>query len=188
MSTNYYVLLFIIIFFYGCNQKNNNLTSVYSYKIEAENESEFDLEKIASYAGMIPLETTDECLIGKIQNVFLTDSAIIIFDSQQKKILLFDRYGNYKYQIGSRGPGPAEYRGIECVYFDEIGNRIFISDPIQKKIIQYDINGYFISSWQSEYFIYAFYPTVYGYWVVNAGQNDKYYYIILYILIKKIIK
>jgi len=99
----------------ACNQ-NKQINSIRTYKVEAENTTGFDMEKISSFAGMVALETTDESIIGKIGKVFLTDSSIIVWDKQTKKIFLFDKSGKYLYHIGSRGPGPEEYVSATDVY------------------------------------------------------------------------
>ncbi|MDR2145646.1 MAG: 6-bladed beta-propeller [Tannerella sp.] len=172
-----YFVLPLLVMFYGC-VKDNNPHSIYSYTVKAEDETGFDMTKISSFTEMIPLETTSESLIGKIRKVFLTDSAIIIWDSQTKSILSFDKTGKYSHRIGNRGSGPKDYLDISDVLLKE--NKIMISDPASRQIIEYDLFGNFISSWRLEYYIYSFYPDEDGFWGINAQQNEKQYYLIYF--------
>jgi len=177
MKKKKYIILFFVILFYGCSQ-NNNLNHIKTYKIESEKETVFEVESISSFAGMISLETTKESIIGRIRKVFLTDSVIIIWDEQTRYILLFDRSGKYIRRIGRRGPGPEEYREVADVYYEKNENKILVSDPSSRKVIEYDLCGNFFSSWRTAYCMYAFYPTIEGYWGFNSAQNDKKYHLI----------
>lgn len=57
---------------------------------------------------LVPLETTEECLIGRVDRLLICDSLYLINDTRQR-VLVFDRTGKFRYQIGKRGGAPNEY-------------------------------------------------------------------------------
>jgi DNA-binding beta-propeller fold protein YncE len=62
------------------------------------------------------------------------------------RIQVFSRDGRYIRQFGSRGDGPGQFSLLYGIAIDK-NNHIFTSDPIHQKIIKFDRNGKFISSW-----------------------------------------
>jgi hypothetical protein len=158
----------------GCTEtkkdiKPDNGTNIV-YQVDTENTSTFHLDEIADLASVVPLETTSDNLIGEIKEVFLTDSLIIIWDSKMRNILVFNKDGRYKYNIGRRGSAAGEYAEIRDVYVE--GSRVYVSDLPTQRILTYDISGKFIKSDNFGYHLYSFYPTEAGYWGANANQND----------------
>jgi hypothetical protein len=177
MKTIYYLLLSLfVVLFCACNhkKKGENIAR-YSININVDKISEFNIEDVATFHSMIPLETSDEVVIGKIQKVFLTDSLIIVWDKWTNKIFVFDSQGNYKYKIGNKGQGPEEYVRISDVYFDEEKHVISISDTGTQRIVNYDLQGHFLSSERTGFQLYFFIPDNGGYWGINGGQNPNKY-------------
>lgn len=86
----------------------------------------------------ITLETTDDNLIGDVDQVLLGDSTIIIVDRYVANgVFLFDFKGNYVGRMSRLGNGRNEYRRLSYVskrpdknfaVFDEISNHIMIFD------------------------------------------------------------
>lgn len=149
----------------------------YSFKINTEVVSDFNLQKIASFDKIIPLETKEDCLITSIDKVFIVDSSLVVWDKGSNHILIFDNTGRYLRSIGSKGPSPEEYIEIGDIQMKH--DTIQILDVATRKIISYDISGHFISSIQSDYYLYTFYITPEGYWGINAYQNNDHYNLIL---------
>jgi hypothetical protein len=88
----------------------------------------------------IPLETTDEALIGQITQLFIVKNTLFVADFYQtKSIFAFDLQGNFLYKIHKMGIGPGEYKSINTVHIDE--NGISINDWLSWKIIKYDLRG-----------------------------------------------
>ncbi len=88
---------------------------------------------------IIPLETTEECLIGEIKRLEFTPSAIYISDKPTNKIFEFDLSGKYKKTIGKIGPGPGEYSRLGD--FAIVGDSIIVSDNYTGKYIIYNVNN-----------------------------------------------
>lgn len=95
---------------------------------------------IASYH-FIPLETTDECIIGNVSKLFVFHGTIAVLDSGQKKAFLFDRTGKFKCSLGRMGRGPGEYLSVRDLSIDTEGNRIVLLDAEGNKLQYYSPDG-----------------------------------------------
>lgn len=103
---------------------------------------------------LIPLETTDDCLIGGLNlNILLNDSVIIIRDIianlsmiNREHLYAFDRTGKFMNEIGRRGQGPGDYISLLDIFFNTERPTMYVTD--NSKILEYDFSGRFIHSVQ----------------------------------------
>lgn len=97
----------------------------------------FDLE-------IIKLERNEFSLIGKISKVVIKDSLLYILDRDiAKKIFIFSLEGKFIKTIGVIGKGKGEYIRLKDIcLFNEY---LYLLAGPDKKIIQYDLGGNFIS-------------------------------------------
>ena len=84
-----------------------------------------NLSEFAESIELIPLETTDDCLIGWMPEIIATEKyyymiSAVGYDFQ--KLYVFDKQGKFVRQISSRGQGGGEF--IEVRDFDVIGDSI----------------------------------------------------------------
>ncbi|MGL5561077.1 MAG: 6-bladed beta-propeller, partial [Tannerellaceae bacterium] len=88
----------------------------------------------------IPLETTDECLIGNYISIYdLSDKHIVVFCPQAKSVYLFDRKGKFLRTISRHGQGPEEFITVKKLTLDEQANQVLLIDLEGVKI--FDLNG-----------------------------------------------
>lgn len=88
----------------------------------------------------IPLETTDECLIGEsIRNIVITKSNIVIFDYEG--CYRFDRKGKFLNKIGKKGNGPGEYTKPMSIVVDTLNSWGYFSDNWSGRFMKYDFEG-----------------------------------------------
>jgi hypothetical protein len=88
----------------------------------------------------IPLETTDESLIGYIRDVQIFDGKIFVLDTDYSKgVFVFDMDGKFIRQIGRVGQGPGEYITLSDFTIDEINHKIYLMDRNKNCIMVYDI-------------------------------------------------
>ena len=91
---------------------------------------------------LIPLETTEESLIGEYDRILMTDSVICVLDySKSRSIFIFDGEGHFKSKIMKIGRGPGEY-----VFPDGIalkGDTILVNDRVARKMLYYGLDGTF---------------------------------------------
>lgn len=99
------------------------------------------LDSVFSDITFIPLETREECLISYISTIKIADSLIYI-NNNRKQLLVFEKNGKFKYQIGNQGEGPGEYL--------EINDYIINKDNIElldfKKILTYSLTGEYLET------------------------------------------
>ena len=95
---------------------------------------------------LIPLETTEENLIGEITRLIFNDGTYYIRSTnsmQNAKLFVFDENGKYLKKISKQGGGPEEY--IEFKDFTmTIDNQVVIAD--YQKLLYFDSEGKFLHS------------------------------------------
>lgn len=84
----------------------------------------------------IPLETNDSSLIGKISKIIFCNDRFYIFDQVGKKVVLFNRKGEFLKSIHKVGQGPGEYTDPYDMDVDDEGN-VYLSDIVSQNIIVY---------------------------------------------------
>jgi len=105
---------------------------------------EIGLSSVVDSIEYIPLETTDSSLIGLIQQVVIADS--FIFVCTGKKILKFNREGNYLQQIGSLGRGPGQFLGLRNISIDDTRETLFIYPNYSSMLIKYTYTNDYIGN------------------------------------------
>jgi hypothetical protein len=94
------------------------------------------LSEIAEDITFIPLETTDECLIGNYCVIYFFKDYIVTIDNIHQ-IFLFDKTGKYIRKIGNKGQGPGEYIHAQSPII--VNNELFIYDLSVGKTLCYDL-------------------------------------------------
>jgi hypothetical protein len=134
--------------FYSCHSKINIISNDiknYQVKVSEDKDKVFQWNDFVDKIELIPLETTDNSLIGDLSSGIITDEDIFIHDFIYKSLLNFDISGKFKRKIGSRGRGPGEYLEIRDFCIGDDGN-LYTLD--YKKIHCYEKNtGVHIKSW-----------------------------------------
>ncbi|GHT23653.1 hypothetical protein FACS189430_07270 [Bacteroidia bacterium] len=138
----YYIYLLLLL----CSCSENNRI------FEAENIIHIDVEKsdkeYARYASKlvksvsyIPLQTTNDCLIGQITKLIYAKDLIYIYDIQSNKLYQFDKNGQFLRSIGAIGQGPGEYIRIQSFDVNQINGNISIYCQIKQSILEYTHDG-----------------------------------------------
>lgn len=145
-----YLLLFIIIFL---------ITPAYGQDVPVSQKSASRNEMLIDFYGayqnrapillssqfaedieFIPLETTDECLLGDfLANIIVTSDNIIVFDYES--CYRFDRKGKFMNKIGSKGNGPGEYTNPTSIMVDTLNQWVYFSDYWSARLVKYDYTG-----------------------------------------------
>lgn len=96
---------------------------------------------------MIQLETSEESIIGRVSKAHLLKNGnLLIFDRENKKILLFDENGFFLNKIGEYGKGEQEYQEPVAVVYDKYLEEVIVLDHNVKTLKFFDINGVFLRS------------------------------------------
>lgn len=92
----------------------------------------------------IPLETTDESIMGNIGDLTLTDEYIFLFAYKVDGVLQFDRQGKFLRRFAFTGNGPGETSAIMSFSVDEENRLLYISQYFETLIYSFD--GTFIKT------------------------------------------
>ena len=104
-------------------------------------EIELDIQEIADVE-YIPLETTDESIIGKAPYFAISEKYIVSLASTlDKTTRFFDRKGKYLFKIDRCGQGPEEYVTPYNVSIDFENEECYIYDAYRHKIQVYTFSG-----------------------------------------------
>jgi hypothetical protein len=134
----------------------------------------------------IPLETTNESLIGTITDIQSDGDTLFIADFlNQKAVSIFTKNGKYLHTISRLGKGPQEYLSCFDFQVDNNNNIIYILDGNNGYILGYDYEGNFIEKIQLplsyvNHFILSDHGTIYldcGY-RPNDSDGDEWHNII----------
>lgn len=99
--------------------------------------SSLELLNHVSDAKVIPLETSDDCLIRSIDKISKVSEGFLILDRKAGRILHFNHDGSYVGKIDRVGRGPGEYMFISD--FDVVDDQIHVLDV--DRVLVYDIDG-----------------------------------------------
>ena len=138
------ILVVVIICMTACQSQpeSGDLTIV---PVDITEDKPMKLSEIAGDIKKISLELTDESLIGFVKKVIYQNDLLIVLDnSNDTKIIIFDAEGKFIRQIGSKGQGPGEYSGIYDIAFDCSENIIYIA-TYERKILCFNTDGVFIN-------------------------------------------
>jgi len=92
---------------------------------------------------IIPLESPDSGLIGRIDKILVHNNKIFILDQvQRKSVLEFDMNGKFIRHFGKVGRGPGEYIEPNDMSVNDKEVAIWVND--QRKFITYDLNGNYL--------------------------------------------
>lgn len=105
------VSLLIIAIMGGCNQDNHK------HKLKENKLIHFDIstwqknktfpDSLIKRIEFLPLESTDDCLIGNIDKLLVGKENLYVLDMKYgKKVFIFDRKGRFIKSIGNYGKGP----------------------------------------------------------------------------------
>ena len=138
------ILLFALFVFGGCNSspdKNVADEDLEEILIDPEVFEEYlDLSEILNDSiEIVPLETTEKCLISEITQIELYKDKIYMSDNGNAKVFVYTTTGHFLYSIGRQGTGPGEYSYLGNFTFKE--DSILIQDLYRNKYIVYDLYG-----------------------------------------------
>ena len=88
----------------------------------------------------VRLETSEDCMIGGIGIVRLTEDRIYVMDIMYRGIYIFDRKdGSHVASFKKQGRGPGEYIDISDFYIDQKENTLEVFDGGTKRIVIYNL-------------------------------------------------
>lgn len=144
-NTSTFFLLFILIFHLSaCNSKiKRSEIDIPIISLQNENYLE-DAFSLIKSDEIIQLSSKDENeFFSNIYKLMFTGDTLIIYDNFNRKILLFDKEGNFLDVINKQGKGPGEYAFVsDVIYQDDL----YILDRMTLQIHRYNLSGQWHSS------------------------------------------
>ena len=145
-----YMLYASLLLSISCNHLSNTAVADYSNvtEIQYDNNKEnlIGIDQIVDGCSFVRLKTDKSSLIGKIDQLLLCDSFIVVVDKHiAKSILVFNYDGDFLNRISRLGNGHGEYLIINHVALNE-KNEVCILDNMRGRITYFDITGRFVSS------------------------------------------
>lgn len=134
---NIWIVLLGIMGLFSCHEggKEDNL----SFDLMVEAVDSLHYSSFVDSVQYIELETTEDCLIGSINDVIRTPTHLFILDRRQQTIWIFDAKGHYLNKIAKQGEGPEEY--VNLCQFEYVDNRIVALDLWTRSLLYYDLQG-----------------------------------------------
>ena len=138
MKNKICLLCIAVLLLTACMEKQQYKTNYLVKETEIQQYNSDKLSGIVEYFDIVPLETSDDCLLGEI-NVIKKRSGRYYVRTNANRLDVFNGDGKHLMKVGGVGQGPGEYAAI-CD-FDVDNDHIYILVP--GKILKYDSNGTF---------------------------------------------
>lgn len=98
-------------------------------------------------ATVIPLETSDSCLLVSLKKALPYDNKLYVLDSRNDAgIFCFDMKGKLLKIIGSKGTGPHEHASLKDFCLDEKNGWIYLNDRNRNRILIFTVEGEYVKS------------------------------------------
>ncbi|WP_147677878.1 6-bladed beta-propeller [Algibacter pacificus] len=122
-----------------------NSSNIKTISINPETNKEIQLSKLIDTCYTVILETTENNLIGKVDEIKIHHDNIYILDKNiSKSVFVFDIEGKFIRKIGQKGKGPGEYIRPDGFEIDKKNKELLIPNTAIRKILRYDFEGNFL--------------------------------------------
>ena len=132
--------IFIMMLLFACTPTDENEIPTLSVDLHSPAVS---LEDLFSKVEIIPLETSDSCLLVSIDKIVNVDGLLYIFDGRRPALYVFDEKGAFVRQISRWGDGPGDHLLISDFIVDKKQQTIGLLSP-NGYMGMYDLYGRFI--------------------------------------------
>jgi hypothetical protein len=151
-------------------QTEENALSGPPYHVSLEtplkNQAPIDLSEIGGSINYIPLETSQNTLVGSIIKGIITDS-LIFLETYPYKLMAFDHSGRFVRNYGNVGRGPGEFIQIMDFTVSPDRSKVYIMDRGATRLA-YDIGGDFLHATKvNAYYFIPYNDTLFVYHVPN---------------------
>lgn len=133
LISSYYIMKKIAIFLlcltlWGCTDNSDNLKYTIIQLNDYLESPSIDITDRIDSVYIVPLQTTDESLIGDINKIIITDTRIIVYysSSYEGGICIFEKNGRFVSKVSS-GNGPEELIGDYQICYDKDHREILVA-------------------------------------------------------------
>ena len=100
-----------------------------------------DLDTIFSSYKLIPLETSEEFLIGNIDRIIKCPGCYCIQDRDNANVFIFEENGKFRCKLGNKGHARNEHLDAWSIAYDEKNEQIVMLDLTGRRLLSYDLMG-----------------------------------------------
>lgn len=108
----------------------------------------YPLDSIVDRMEVIPLESTNKCLIEDIVSFSESNNYYYILSGKNQALYKFDKSGKFVSKIGNRGQGPGEYVSIDQIEIDNNLGIVYVLDYLGQSLLLYDCDDNYIRSYK----------------------------------------
>jgi len=175
MKKYFFYSLAILFLLISCTQpKVDKIIAKHVIKINIDKSQVFDVSNLMKLWDYIPLETTGESIIKKIDKIYVTDSFILIFDSKLSEILLFNKKGKFIRKFGKKGQGPGEHIMFHDIFFEESTGLVYAEEAYKRSIFIYNMSGKLVNEISTNNFWFrSFIKVEKGYWIYSCYERGN---------------
>lgn len=100
-----------------------------------------DLDTIFSSYKLIPLETSEEFLVGHIDRIIKCPGCYCIHDRENANVFIFEENGKFRCKLGNKGHARNEHLDAWSIAYDEKNEQIVMLDLTGRRLLSYDLMG-----------------------------------------------
>ena len=100
-----------------------------------------DLDTIFSSYKLIPLEASEEFLIGNIDRIIKCPGCYCIQDRENANVFIFEENGKFRCKLGNKGHARNEHLDAWSIAYDEKNEQIVMLDLTGRRLLSYDLMG-----------------------------------------------
>jgi hypothetical protein len=158
----------------SCRREKADTENVTLLLVDCGNKSKIKLSEFVDSIAIIPLETSDSSIIGRISKIQLFDNRIYLLDMLSNAVFSYNISGKFMQELDRTGQGPEEYLRLTDFTVNE--NGIYVLDISSHKIIRYGFNLDFIEDIKFNTLGSAFLLDSAGFWLYNEPtlRHDDY--------------
>ncbi|MGD9558047.1 MAG: 6-bladed beta-propeller [Mangrovibacterium sp.] len=139
----------LVCLFWSCNPRNANRILEYT-RIPINTEralTTLPMSEIFSEVSYIPLETSDENLIGTVNQLLVYQDRFYVLDEDQtQSVYCFTQEGKFQYKIDRKGKGPGEYSQVNRISIDHDNNNLLLFCAKSHQVLVFHLEGNYIRS------------------------------------------
>jgi hypothetical protein len=140
-----FFILTVCMMFISCKSHHTSDLQFETIKVEAPEEiTKADFTSFFSSWQLVPLETSKESLIGRIDRISLYKNRYYILDRQTNSLFIFSDNGKFQKSIHNIGQGPGEYIGLMDFAIDKKKQELILHSHRPYRLLFYDLNGTFL--------------------------------------------
>lgn len=144
--------LFILAIVFSCNRsaESEGEDGITEIKVNRDLAKDIQINEAIRIKKWVALETSPESMIGWINNFNYMNNEFYL-SSDFKTLLRFSSDGNFLNKIGNKGSGPGEFLDVANVIVDPASQKVEVYGRIKKKMLIYNVNGEYESSFHLDY-------------------------------------